>query len=123
MSYDHAGPPGFGLESREGPGGALVCHVRGELDIFTAPRLREMLDDATDAGRRLIVIDLTEATFVDSTALGVIIAAMKGLAPSGGRLALVNTRPSIAKTLAITGLDRALAVGGSVEGALAALER
>ena len=96
--------------------------VRGELDIFTAPRLRDALREAAEAERRTVVIDLSGSTFVDSTALGVIIAGVKALAPVGGRLALVNTNRSIGKTLTITGLYCSLAVGDSVDSALRALQ-
>ncbi len=117
-----APPPEFALEASDGPDGAHVLAVRGELDISTAPRLRDALREAADAERRTVVIDLSGSTFVDSTALGVIIAGMKALAPIGGRLALVNTSRPIGKTLAITGLDRSIAVGDSVESAVRALQ-
>ena len=66
-----------------------------------------------------VVLDLRETTFLDSTALGVIIAAMKALRRRGGRLVLVNDRRSITKILAITGLDQLLTVEASLEDALA----
>ncbi len=97
----------------------LVVAVRGELDLYTAPELRSRLLGAIEDGRGTIVLDLRGTTFMDSTALGVIIAAMKALRARSGRLVLVNDRTSIAKTLAITGLDHLLAVERSVDDALA----
>ncbi len=97
----------------------LVMAVRGELDLYTAPGLRARLLGAVEQGHDAIVLDLRGTTFLDSTALGVIIAATKALQPVGGHLVLVNDRASIAKTLAITGLDRLLAVEGRVDHAVA----
>lgn len=96
----------------------LVVAVSGELDLYTAPELRSLLLGAINDGRTAVVLDLRETTFLDSTALGVIIAAMKALRVRSGRLVLVNDRTSITKTLAITGLDHLLAVEGRVEDAV-----
>ena len=96
----------------------LIVAVRGELDLYTAPDLRSLLLGAINDGRSAVVLDLRETTFLDSTALGVIIAAMKALRIRSGRLVLVNDRTSITKTLAITGLDHLLAVESSLEDAV-----
>ncbi len=88
----------------------LIVAVSGELDLYTAPDLRSLLLGAINDGRTAVVLDLRETTFLDSTALGVIIAAMKALRVRSGRLVLVNDRTSITKTLTITGLDHLLAV-------------
>lgn len=100
--------------------GALVIAVSGELDLLAAPELRSRLLDEVRSGRREIVLDLRETTFMDSTALGVIIAALKTLQERHGRLVLVNTRASIDKTLAITGLDRVLQVARDLDSAVEA---
>ena len=94
----------------------LIVAVRGELDLYTAPDLRSLLLGAIQDGRTAVVLDLRETTFLDSTALGVIIAAMKALRIRSGRLVLVNDRTSITKTLAITGLDHLLAVEAALAG-------
>ncbi len=99
--------------------GALVVTVRGELDLYTAPDLRARMLKAIADGATAVVLDLRETTFMDSTALGVIIAAMKALRAQGGRLVLVNDSRSISKTLAITGLDELLAVERTVADAVA----
>ena len=98
--------------------GARVISVRGELDLYPAPDLRTRLLSAVEDGQDEIVLDLRETTFMDSTALGVIIAALRALQERGGRLVLVNERRSIAKTLAITGLDRVLPVTADLDSAL-----
>lgn len=99
-------------------GEVLIVAVRGELDLYTAPDLRSLLLGVIQDGRNAVVLDLRETTFLDSTALGVIIAAMKALRIRSGRLVLVNDRTSITKTLAITGLDHLLAVEAVLEDAV-----
>ena len=114
-----SGPVDIAVSERDG---VLVVSVSGELDLFAAPELRSRLLDEVRDGRREVVLDLRETTFMDSTALGVIIAALKTLQERHGRLVLVNERASIDKTLAITGLDRVLQVERGLDEALAAAQ-
>ena len=105
--------------TQELDGDVLVVATSGELDLATAPDLRTLLLAAIDDGQTSVVLDLRATTFLDSTALGVIIAAMKALDARGGRLVLVNDRRSITKILAITGLDLLLTVERTLGDALA----
>jgi anti-sigma B factor antagonist len=99
-----------------------VVAVSGEIDLFTAPELKAALADAIDAGRSRLVVDLTDTTFLDSTALGVLIGTVKRLRVRDGRLTLVNTDPNIAKTFDITGLDQIFTICATREEAVAALD-
>lgn len=83
-----------------------VLAVRGEIDLFTAPELKQVLAESIEGGRVRIIVDLTETTFLDSTALGVLIGAVKRLRSRDGALAIVNIDENIAKTFEITGLDQ-----------------
>jgi anti-sigma B factor antagonist len=83
-----------------------VLAVRGEIDLFTAPELKQVLAESIEASRIRIIVDLTETTFLDSTALGVLIGAVKRLRSRHGALAIVNVDENIAKTFEITGLDQ-----------------
>src|ERR1044072_9447713 len=83
-----------------------VLAVRGEIDLFTAPELKQVLAESIQAGRNYIVVDLTETTFLDSTALGVLIGAVKRLRPRSGALATVNVGESMPKTFELTGVDQ-----------------
>ena len=65
----------------------LVITVTGELDIATAPALRDRLDTAIDAGTHRLVIDLTSISFLDSVALATIVHTKQRL-PEGGQMAL-----------------------------------
>jgi anti-sigma B factor antagonist len=101
--------PPFGLTEEPLPRG-LVLAVAGELDLATAPELRERLGAALDAGASAVVVDLRAVTFMDSIGLAAVLQARKRL-PAGGRLALVVAPDSYAQlVLEIAGMPRALAI-------------
>lgn len=109
----------FALTQERPKDGPAVIAVAGEVDIFTAPELKAALGAMIDGGKRDIVIDLTQTRFMDSTALGVLIGAVKKLRPVNGIMVIVNTEPSTAKTFQITGLDRIFTIVKTREEALA----
>lgn len=98
--------PDFAITEHPIDGERHVLAVRGEIDLFTAPELKQVLAESIEAGRVRIIVDLTETTFLDSTALGVLIGAVKRLRSRDGALAIVNIDENIAKTFEITGLDQ-----------------
>jgi anti-sigma B factor antagonist len=110
----------FTLSEQKADGDLLVVAVTGELDLFTAPDLKERLMAAIEDGARGLVVDLAQTTSIDSTALGVLVAAMKRLRLHGGELAVVCSDPEIVRTFEITGLDEVFPV---LEDRDAALER
>ncbi len=85
-------------------GSVPVLAVNGEIDISKAPDLRERLVTIASKGTPLAVVDLTEVTFLDSTALGVLVSGLKRMRAGGGDLRLVVTRPNLVKVFEITGL-------------------
>ena len=89
-----------------GDGSDCVAHLRGELDVNTAPELREQLARLVNEGARLIVVDLTAVSFVDSTALSVLVSALKRLRQADGDLELASPNPSVPRVFEITGLTR-----------------
>jgi anti-sigma B factor antagonist len=111
----------FALSEERLGNGAHVVAVSGEVDIFTAPDLKRTIAAAIEDGAHLLVVDLTQTRFLDSTALGVLIGAVKRLRPLNGRLAIVNTEPSTAKTFQITGLDRIFTIVATRDEALEAV--
>jgi anti-sigma B factor antagonist len=113
--------PEFALSQEPLPDGGLVISVRGEIDLFTSPELKTALTDAIESEIGRIVVDLTETTFLDSTALGVLIGALKRLRARGGRLSIVNVDASIAKTFEITSLDQILVICATRDEAISAL--
>lgn len=114
--------PEFALTEESLDGERHVIAVRGEIDLFTAPDLKAALLEAIDAGRTRIVVDLSETSFLDSTALGVLIGAIKRLRARNGTLTIVNVDANIAKTFEITGLDQIFAISASRDEAIAALD-
>ncbi|MGI8623899.1 MAG: STAS domain-containing protein [Solirubrobacteraceae bacterium] len=94
--------------------------VRGEIDIFTAPEFKARINDAIEAGRDRVVVDLSGATLIDSSSLGVLISAHRRLALRDGRLILACDVPAVLSTFKITGLDAVLELVSSRELALAA---
>jgi anti-sigma B factor antagonist len=95
-----------------------VTSVEGELDLSTAPRLKWMLTDSREAGHSQLVVDLSLATFIDSTALGVLVGVQRNLAV-GARLAIVCTQPAILQIIEFAGLDAAFAIFPTLDEALA----
>jgi anti-sigma B factor antagonist len=96
----------------------VVAHVHGEVDVATAPRLREQLVKLVTDGRARMVLDLDGVEFLDSTGLGVIVGLLKRTRTMGGDLRLVCTRPSICKVFEITALDRTMPLADSVDEAI-----
>jgi anti-sigma B factor antagonist len=96
----------FNARTEAAGDGAYVIAVAGEADLYSAPSLRRELDGAIDAGGKDIIVDLTRTTFIDSTALSVLVEATKRLRPDGGRLALVCVDQNLVKIFRITALDR-----------------
>ena len=115
-------PPEFSLSQESLDAERHVVSVRGEIDLFTAPELKSALSEAMESGHDRIVVDLTDTTFLDSTALGVLIGAVKRLRSRDGRLTIVNVDDNIAKTFEITGLDQIFTIKPTRDEAIAALD-
>jgi anti-sigma B factor antagonist len=93
------------------------CHavlVSGELDLDIAPRLRECFSKLIESGANGILLDLLEVNFMDSAALGVLIATGKALRQAGGELVVVADSPTLKKLLTITGAGRVFRVETSL---------
>jgi anti-sigma B factor antagonist len=86
-----------------------------------APDLRKTIDDVLERGASLLVVDLTAATFIDSTGIGTLVTALKRLTKSGGSLELVCTEQNLLRIFELTGLDRLLSIHPSRDEALGAL--
>ena len=104
----------------EDRGGWAVARTSGDLDLTTAPRLREQIVQVVANGQPHVILDLQQVDFVDSTGLGVIVGLLKRTRSQGGDLRLVSTRTSLRKVLELTALDHALPLAATVEDALGA---
>jgi anti-sigma B factor antagonist len=87
---------------QDGPRTTLC--VRGELDSYVAAGLRECLEETFDSGCRDVVVDLTETEFLDSSALGVLVGALKRFRAAGGELRLAHPNARVVQVLDIIGL-------------------
>ena len=87
-------------------GGEPEYEVRlmGELDMSTAPQLREELLRLASDGATMVTVDLSDLAFVDSTGLSVLITGLKRLRQQGGEMALRSPSPGTRRVLEITGL-------------------
>jgi anti-sigma B factor antagonist len=101
----------------EDGGELLLFKLRGSLDLATSPTVRAALMDATEKGKRDIVVDLTQLEFLDSTGLGALIGAHRRAAEHNGTLRLIVSEGPIARLLNITGLIRVLSVYHSLDDA------
>lgn len=97
----------------------LVLRVRGELDMATAPRLRQQMVAAANLGVTQFVLDLDDVDFLDSTALGVIVGGVKRFRTNGGEFRVVCTRKNLVELFEITRLTNVFALFSTVEAATA----
>ncbi len=103
--------------------GLASVGVVGEVDLSTAPALKEALTDVIDGGAHGVLVDLTDATFIDSTTLGVLMSALKRLRSRGGELAIACRDTNIRKIFEITLLDRVFAIFDARDAGVAHLQR
>jgi anti-sigma B factor antagonist len=97
-----------------------VLEVGGEIDVYTAPSLREKIISLVAAGTTMLIVDLTHVEFLDSTGLGVLVGALRRLRGVGGTFSIVCDQERLLKIFRITALDSVLTIYDSVEAASAA---
>lgn len=92
-----------------------ILHVKGEVDVYSSPKLKEsLLGLIEEQGRIRIVVDLANVEFMDSSGLGVLVGGLRRVKEGGGEIALVCSKP-VLRVLSITGLDKIFKVSSSVE--------
>jgi anti-anti-sigma factor len=116
-------------------GGMTVMTMQGEIDYVASPQLRERIFGHINAGRRRLVLDFSAVTFIDTMALGVIVAAVMRLrsgdrdgslavvCPEGssGSLSVICPDERVQRTFRISGLDAGVGLYSSREQAVAEL--
>lgn len=90
---------------RTDEGDQMVLALTGELDLATAPQLRDELVTAVDEGTQSLVLDLSGLGFLDSTGLRVLIETHQKLEEAGGKLVLRGVADTTARVLEIAGLN------------------
>lgn len=106
--------------SEQQVGGIPIVSVSGEIDVSTAPSLRDRLQGQLASGNVTLVVDLLHVTFLDSTALGVLVGVLKRCREAGGSLRLVISESRIVKVFDITGLTEVFSIYPTVERAMEA---
>ena len=104
-----------GCSGARGSGAA----VGGEIDVYTAPKLRDRITELVGEGVFNIVIDMESVEFLDSTGLGVLVGGLKKVRAHDGSLELICTQDRLLKIFRITGLAKVFVIHDSAEAALA----
>ena len=99
--------------------GRTVIAVSGEIDVYTAPRLREMLIRLVDEEKYHLIVDMEGVEFLDSTGLGVLVGGLKRVRSHDGGIDLVCTQGRILRIFRITGLSKVFSIFDSVDQAVA----
>jgi len=112
-------PVEFAVEQRV-DNGVNIVKVSGEIDVFSSPRLREMLLDVIDKGPLRLVVDLSDVTFLDSTGLGVLVGIYHRLRARNGSMSFVGANDRVRRVFHITQLTKIFSLYDTLEEALAA---
>jgi anti-sigma B factor antagonist len=106
------------LATREEDGRAILA-VGGEIDVYTAPKLRDQITELVSGGSYNIVIDLEAVEFLDSTGLGVLVGGLKKVRAHDGSLELICSQERLLKIFRITGLAKVFVIHDSVDPSVA----
>lgn len=113
----------FYLSDTATQGDVCILRVGGDVDFAVAPQLKRHIVGKIGAGARHVVVDLSDAGFIDSTAIGVLVGALKRLRETGGSLSVVCDSDSVRNIFEIVGLENVIPLHRSRDDAVAALER
>jgi anti-sigma B factor antagonist len=108
-------PPELGLDVDSGHPGYTVLTVEGEVDVYTAPLLRQRLVELADSGVSRIIVNLEPVEFLDSTGLGVLVAALNRMRRQDGDVELVCSQSRILRVFEITGLTKVFTIHQSLD--------
>ena len=97
--------------------GATIIAVGGEIDVYTAPKLRDKITELVAAGVYDIIVDMEAVEFLDSTGLGVLVGGLKKVRAHDGSLELICTQDRLLKIFRITGLAKVFVIHDSADGA------
>ena len=100
-------------------GPVSIVELTGDLDVAGAPTLQNALQEIIDSGGQHVVVDLGAVPFMDSSGLGVLVAAHRRMAAVGGRLALANPGPALQKVFQLTRTNRLFEMHDTVSDAIA----
>ncbi len=102
------------LDAREAEG-RTVLEVGGEIDVYTAPKLRDAISDLVADGKYHLIVDMEKVDFLDSTGLGVLVGGLKKVRAHDGSMELICTQERLLKIFRITGLAKVFTIHDSHE--------
>ena len=107
------------LTTRQADGKTIVS-VGGEIDVYTAPKLRDKISELVATGSYDLVVDMQAVEFLDSTGLGVLVGGLKKVRAHDGSLRLVCNQDRLLKIFRITGLAKVFVIHETADDALRA---
>ncbi|HKC19304.1 MAG TPA: STAS domain-containing protein [Candidatus Dormibacteraeota bacterium] len=107
------------VQTRQTEGGVTVVAPTGRLDVAGAPTLKDAMSELAQNGQPRVVIDMEGVSFVDSTGLGSVIAALKQIRNRQGELRLAAPNQQVRVVLELTTLDKVFPYFPTLEEALA----
>ena len=96
-----------------------ILSVKGEVDVYTAPKLREELIKLVEARKYRIIVDLEGVEFLDSTGLAVLVGGLNRFKENNGILAICCTKDQILRVFSLTGLNKVFPIHETIEAATA----
>ena len=99
-------------------GGVAIITAAGDVDVYSAPLLRDQISRLVDSGHIHLVVDLDGLEFLDSTGLGVLVGGLKRVRTQRGSLRIVCTKEQVLKPFHITGLIKAFPVHPDLDEAM-----
>lgn len=109
----------FAVSAQPQGDSVVVVNVQGEVDVYTAPKLREEIHRQMDDGATTVIVDLADVAYMDSSGLGVLIGALKRARENEGDMVVASANPRITRILDVTGLSKIFNVQPDVKNALA----
>lgn len=116
-----SGESQFRVELEPGSDSPVVLALQGEADIYAAPEFKRALDLSLERGASELIVDLARVSFIDSAALGVLVAGVQCMRGRDGAVAVVCDKKNIIRILEVTGLDRIFTLCPTREAASRAL--
>ena len=105
---DDQEPQRWSVAVQRGDGDARIT-VIGDLDVNSAPTLREALHNVARLGHTTVTVDLTQVSFADSTGLSAILGGHKAVVDTlGGRFVVVVPPGPVLRLFELAGLDRTI---------------
>lgn len=102
--------------------GIAVIAFAGDVDVYTAPVLRDAISKVLAAGDKAMVVDMSEVSFLDSTGLGVLVGRLKAVRMLEGVMRVVITNPRVLRNFQITGLEKIFTIDSTAADAVAAVK-